>query len=114
MNIAKKVTILILFIAGCIGSFIFGGSITKETFSNQLSVTQAMLAFNNINRFEHMHTCVEQEQYAKLKLRLENSLISERLLLAEFLNSLDDEWLNAYITTRSEAELCSSCTKPID
>lgn len=78
----------------------FGIKITSEAYSNALNETQAMLAFNHMQRYEELLECLKNKKTSEASEKLQMSIISEKELISEFLSENNSEKINEYITIR--------------
>lgn len=90
--------ILLLLVGGA--TYRLGIKVTKDAFSDGLASTQAMLAFNHLKRYEELSDCLSNKKIEAAALKLNMSIVNEKELIAEFLQSHNDAELNEYITIR--------------
>jgi len=104
----SKISIAIfttLFLVGSLSSYRLGVYLSQKAIQDELTATQAMLAFNHLQRYDELAECVRNTRYAAALSKLEHSVISERELLADLLNSTKNEWLYEYISKRSKESI---------
>ena len=104
---SKKAIIIcfVIFVVGSLSSYRFGIYLSQKAYSQGLKETQAILAFNHMKRYGELAFCIENEKYSEANEKLRQSIITERELLASFLNSIKSDHLNEYIRTRSKESL---------
>lgn len=99
----KKGTIIIttvIILVASAAAYRFGIKVTTNEYSKQLEETQAMLAFNHLKRYEELLKCLENNKPSETTEKLKMSIISEKELIAEFLNKNNSEKINKYISIR--------------
>ena len=101
MKARAAVIAAVLLVAGCLASYRLGLNAAKVSSSDALTAAQAMLAFNHLQRYEELHSCLENGRVAETKEKLRHSATSERELLAELLQVIDKEHVTNYIELRS-------------
>jgi len=99
MKIANIVFLVVLIVASAI-AYRFGINVTTNHYSKELDETQAMLAFNHLIRYEEILKCLNDNKSSLAVKKVNMSIISEKELVAEFLNSHESERINKYISTR--------------
>jgi hypothetical protein len=104
---SKKAIILcsVIFVVGSLSSYRFGIYLSQKAYSQGLEETQAILAFNRMKLYRELISCIENGKYSEANEILRQSIITQRELLARFLNSIESEHLNEYIKTRSKESL---------
>ena len=104
---SKKAIILcsVIFVVGSLSSYRFGIYVSQKAYSQGLKETQAILAFNHMKRYGKLASCIENGKYSEANEKLRQSIITERILLAKYLNSINSEHLNEYIRIRSKESL---------
>ena len=104
---SKKVVISlsVIFLVSCLASYRFGIYLSQKAYAKGLQETQAILSFNHMNRYEELVSCLENGKHAEAKGKLKQSIITQKELLASFLNSVESERVNEYISLRSKESL---------
>jgi hypothetical protein len=107
MPMSKKAIILcsVIFVVGSLSSYRFGIYLSQKAYSQGLKETQAILAFNRMKLYRKLTSCIENGKYSEANEKLRQSIITQRELLARFLNSMESEHLNEYIKIRSKENL---------
>jgi hypothetical protein len=92
------ILLLILLTSGA--AYRFGIKVTKDAYSEGLEATQAMLSFKNLLRYEELSDCLSNGKSKEAVLKLKMSIISEKELIAEFLQTHNNDDINKYISIR--------------
>lgn len=98
----KKHYIVVFIILLSVGgtAYLFGVKVKKDAISEGFAATQAMLAFNHLKRYEELSDCLLNQKPEAAALKLKMSIVNEKELIAEFLQSYNNAKINKYITIR--------------
>lgn len=102
MKNRMKFVYLALAVICCLASYRLGIYLTFEAMKSGHTDVQAMLAFNHSKSFSEIKQCLDNGVIEGARQRVENSLISERNLLAGKLSTGVSPYMLEYIELRSE------------
>jgi len=92
-------------LVGCLIAYRVGVGVTAKAYSEGLSETQAILAFNHMRQFEDLLRCLEKGAVEPTAERLRHAIVGEKDLVAEFLRGTDSDKINDYISVRYDATI---------
>ena len=85
MNKKLSPLFVIVLALSCLLSFLLGGYLSSKSVGENLNSTQAMLAFNHLDNYEEIVTCLDKGFTEEAKGKLEHRAISQRELLSDLL-----------------------------
>ncbi|PCJ25749.1 MAG: hypothetical protein COA96_06905 [SAR86 cluster bacterium] len=102
MNKVQKIGFAILFITGCLTSYLVGVQLVSRNVGTAMLEVQAMLSFNHLKWYEELHDCIENGSIESAREKARLSALGERGVLSDLLSDFDSEWITEYIELRSE------------
>lgn len=100
MKITHYAIVLLVVLLTSGAAYRFGIKVTNDAYSEGHAATQAMLSFNHLLRYEELSDCLSNGKSKEAALKLKMSIISEKELIAEFLQTHNNDKINKYISIR--------------
>ncbi len=94
-----------LILTSSLASYMFGIKVTTETYSKELDAVQTILAFNHLKTYQKILKCNENNNTNAVSQNLKMNIISEKELIANYLNQRNIEHVNEYISLRHSKQI---------
>jgi len=88
-----------------LASYRFGIKVTTEEYSNALGETQAILAFNHMQRYKKILKCLNNKKPSEAAEKLKMDIVTEKELIANYLSENESESVSKYISLRTKETL---------
>jgi len=96
----KKTIVVILLIFALIASFLLGANITKTQIEKSADQMQAELSFGHLDTYQNLQSDILSECMSRAKSRLEFAIDEQKMLMAEYVQSIRNEDFEKYINIR--------------
>lgn len=96
----RKILVTIFFVGALIVSVWFGAYISSKKIANSVEGLQAELAFAHLVTYRKIHNDVAQGCNKQALDRLSHAIDEQKMLMAEFVQAVNDSSFNEYVTIR--------------
>ena len=97
----KKTIVVILLIFGLIASFLLGANITKNQIAKSADQMQAELSFGHLDTYHNVQSDILSGCMLRAKSRLEFVIDEQKMLMAEYVQSIRNIEFENYINKRN-------------
>jgi hypothetical protein len=105
MTKKSLVVVVAMLLVGCLAAYRYGISVAQQGAGGAVTDVQLMLAFNHMQRYQEIHTCLERGRTSEAQEKLAHSALTQRELVAQLLASTDSPSALAYIEKRAREPL---------
>lgn len=98
----KNTVIVILLVAFSVGSFLFGWDASKRGVAKSVERMQAELSFAHLKVYRDIKSDFMSGCKPRVESRLEHAIDEQKMLMAEYVQSVSDESFKDYINMRDK------------